>query len=408
MAKTVKPLTALEVKNAKAADKTYTMFDGGGMYLEVTPKGGKWWRFKFTFNSKARRVSLGTYPATTLDDARKKRDTAKGNIAKGIDPFPPKVVEDINAVSEKTFKEWAVWYMDKVSKDVSEGHLSRTDKIWKKDVYPSIGSIAMNDVKARDIIKIMHAMSDRGARESARKAFSAISRVYQVALANYPDDIERNPCADIKLGDVLGKSEEVHYPIITDDKELGALLSTINEYNIGNGRPISTSIILALNMIAHVFVRPHNIRHANWNDINLKDKQWVIPAKDMKTKKELIVPLSKQVIDILNEAKELNKEGLVFPSPKGKKQPLSDGALVGALRRMGYTKEDVVAHSFRGIFSTIAHEKSTFNHDVIETQLAHSVGSKVSQAYNRAVYLKERTEMMQWYSNHLEEVQNAV
>ena len=166
-------------------------------------------------------------------------------------------------------------------------------------------------------------------------------------------------------------------------------------------------------MIAHVFVRPGNIRSMVWEDIDLKKKQWIIPASKMKTKKELIVPLSEQVLDILKAAEALNPEkllmkrgddnlgALVFPSPKSKTQPLSDGAMVGALRRIGYTTEDIVAHSFRGIFSTIAHEKSEYSHDVIETQLAHSVGSKVRQAYNRAIYLKERTEMMQWYSTLL-------
>ncbi len=167
-----------------------------------------------------------------------------------------------------------------------------------------------------------------------------------------------------------------------------------------------TSTRLALLMIANTFVRPHNIRHAKWSQINFDTAQWIIPAKEMKIRRELIVPLSTQVIEILKEAQTIsNPNSYVFPSPKSKTTPLSDAALVGALRRLGYTKEQIVAHSFRGIFSTLAHEAAKYDHAVIETQLAHSVGSSVSQAYNRARYLKERTEMMQWYSDLLESYQ---
>lgn len=389
-----------QVKNMKATEKTATYSDGNGMHLEVTASCSKRWRFRYRFNGKAKLVSLGVYPEITLKDARTRRDEARIKVAKDIDPFPKKTKRaDTKAMEEskeKTFKEWSEYYMVKVADDVSETHLARSLKGFKADVYPYIGAMMMNDIKPKHIIQILNVMAARDAKESAKKVFSSISRVFQVCMANFPDDIERNPTKDIAMKDILGKRKEVHYPIITEQKELGALLTSIDGYT-GH-----TSTKIALKMIANVFVRPHNIRHAEWSEFNLKTKQWVIPANKMKTRNELIVPLSKQVMQIVSEAKKYSGESkYLFPSPKSINTPLSDGALVGALRRLGYTKDEIVAHSFRGIFSTIAHEQAKFSHDVIETQLAHSVGSAVSKAYNRAEHLPQRVEMMQWYSDLL-------
>ena len=392
-------LTNTQLKTLKGKDKLYRVTDYDGLSIEVPVKGKLRWRFRYRFDNKAIQKSFGTYPEVSLKDARTLRDDARVLIAKDIDPFPAKVVEE--KVEEKIFQEWSEYYLEKVSDDVTETHLTRVLKGFKADVYPYIGKMPMNVIKAKNIIQVVNVMAERGAKESAKKVFSSISRCFQVCMANFPDDIERNPCKDIALRDLLGKRKETHYPIITDSKELGILLNAISEYQ-GH-----TSTRLALLMIAHTFVRPHNIRHAKWEQINFDTKQWIIPAKEMKTRKELIVPLSTQVVAILREVQSIsNPDSYVFPSPKSKTTPLSDAALVGALRRLGYTKEQIVAHSFRGIFSTLTHELAKFDHAVIETQLAHSVGSSVSQAYNRALYLKERTQMMQWYSDLLEKFQN--
>jgi len=392
-------LTNTQLKTLKGKDKLYRVTDYDGLSIEVPIKGKLRWRFRYRFDNKAIQKSFGTYPEVSLKNARTLRDDARVLIAKDIDPFPAKVVEE--KVKEKTFKEWSEYYLEKVSDDVTETHLTRVLKGFKADVYPYIGKMPMNVIKAKNIIQVVNVMAERGAKESAKKVFSSISRCFQVCMANFPDDIERNPCKDIALRDLLGKRKETHYPIITDSKELGILLNAMSEYQ-GHA-----STRLALLMIAHTFVRPHNIRHAKWEQINFDTEQWIIPTKEMKTRKELIVPLSTQVVAILREVQNIsNPDSYVFPSPKSKTTPLSDAALVGALRRLGYTKEQIVAHSFRGIFSTLTHELAKFDHAVIETQLAHSVGSSVSQAYNRALYLKERTQMMQWYSDLLEKFQN--
>ncbi len=393
-------LTNSQLKALKSKDKLYRVSDFDGLSIEIPIKGKLRWRFRYRFNNKAFQKSFGTYPEVSLKEARILRDEAREKIAKNIEPFLSKKLQEVKK-DEKTFKEWSEYYLEKVSDDVTETHLTRVLKGFKADVYPYIGDMYMNDIKAKNVIGIINIMAERGAKESAKKVFSSISRCFQVCMASFPDDIERNPCKDIALKDLLGKKKEAHYPIITDSKELGILLNAITEYQ-GHD-----STRLALLMIAHTFVRPHNIRHAKWEQINFNTAQWIIPAKEMKTRKELIVPLSTQVIKILKEAKNIsNPDSYIFPSPKSKTTTLSDAALVGALRRLGYTKEQIVAHSFRGIFSTITHEAAKFNHDVIETQLAHSVGSSVSQAYNRAIYLKERTQMMQWYSDLLEKYQN--
>ena len=433
-----KVLDGVEVVSDKLTSTTYD--DGGGLALEVTPDGSKRWRFRYTFEGKRKLNSLGLYPQITLSNARILRDLAKVAIAKKINPFPakevipvvipiqddwedtfhkykklistedktPSVLKRTTALQEhllnknSTFKQWSEYYLLKVIGDVTETHLVRTRKGFKADVYPFIGNIPMNDVKPKNIITILTTMTNRGAKESAKKVFSSVSRVYDVCIANFPDEVELNPTKSVSLKDVVGKTVKKHYPLITEAKELGTLLNSIDSYT-GH-----TSIKLALKMIANVFVRPINIRLAEWTDINLKTKQWCIPAKKMKTRKELIVPLSEQVIEILKEAKKNSDNSIyLFPSPKSATTPLSDGALVGALRRLGYGSDEIVAHSFRGIFSTIAHEENEYVHDVIEIQLAHTVGSSVSQAYNRAEHLVQRTEMMQWYSDLLTIYQDA-
>lgn len=398
-------LNAKQVQNLKATDKTTTHADGNGMHLEVTPSGSKRWRFRYRFDGKAKLISLGTYPEVSLAEARDLRNKYRTLIRQNIDPRPPEIKKEATeaiARREKTFKEWSEYYTEKVVNEVTETHLQRSIKGWKKDVYPIIGDMAINDIKPKHIIQILNVMSDRGAKESAKKVFSSISRVYDICIANYPDEIEANPTKSVSLKDVVGKTVKKHYPIITEAKELGTLLNLIDSYN---GYP---TIKLALKMIANVFVRPLNIRQAKWSEINFDTAQWVIPANKMKTRKELIVPLSTQVIQILKEAQQYsNTDSYIFPSPKSTTQPLSDGTLVGALRRIGYSSDEIVAHSFRGIFSTIAHEKNQYSHEVIETQLAHSVGSSVSQAYNRSQHLQARTEMMQWYSNLLDSYQES-
>jgi integrase len=403
MARKIIPLTATQIKETKPKEKDFKLFDGGGLFLLITKRGTKLWRLKYKFDGKEKLLSLGAYPTISLAKARELREVYKLDIANGISPSEVKQENKLIQQQESikylnTFKIIALERLEKVKADISESHYKRSFNGLKNDVYPIIGDIPIKEVKAKDIKKVLNKMMERNIRTSAKKVHSAISKTFKYAIAK--DLAESNPAMEIGLEEILGKANKRHYPTITDDKGIKNLLISIKDYT----GELSTKY--ALLMLAYTFVRPTNVRLALWSEIDLNTKQWIIPAKKMKTKDEFIVPLSQTLITLLEEIKLYSGDSkYLFPSTKSKSTPLSDGALLGAIRRMGYTKEEFTPHGFRAMFSTIAHEKSPFKYEVIETQLAHSVGNAVSQAYNRAKYLNERVELMEWWSEYLDEVQ---
>ena len=402
MARTVTPLTDTKIKTAKAKDKDYKLFDGGGLFLLVTKRNTKLWRLKYKFDGKEKLLALGAYPEVSLSKARELRETNKKLLADGVNPNEAKqeLKEQHHKEDTKhlhTFKAIALQRLEKIKDDISEPHYKGTLRGFVNDTFPYIGDKDINDITSRDIIALLKKMMERDVRNSTQKVYQQIGKTFKYAVAHGIAD--RNPCADIEISEIIGKTNEQHYPTITDNTGIKNLLTSINEY----GGELSTKY--ALLFLAYTFVRPSNVRLALWSEIDLKNKQWVIPAKKMKTKDEFIVPLTDTVIALLEDIKLYSGDSpYLFPSTKSKTTPLSDGALLGAIRRMGYTKEEFTPHGFRAMFSTIAHEKSGFAYDVIETQLAHSVGNSVSQAYNRAKYLDERVKLMQWWSNYLNEV----
>jgi len=402
MARTVTPLTDTKIKTAKQKEKDYKLFDGGGLFLLVTKRNTKLWRLKYRFDGREKLLALGAYPEISLSKARELREINKKLLADGINPSAAK--QEIRELQHKedtkhlnTFKTIALQRLEKIKEDISEPHYKGTLRGFVNDTFPYIGNKNINDITSRDIIAILKRMMERDIRNSTQKVYQQIGKTFKYAVAHGIAD--RNPCADIEIGEIIGKTNEQHYPTITDNTGIKNLFTSINEY----GGELSTKY--ALLFLAYTFVRPSNVRLALWSEIDLKNKQWVIPAKKMKTKDEFIVPLTDTVIALLEDIKLYSGDSpYLFPSTKSKSTPLSDGALLGAIRRMGYTKEEFTPHGFRAMFSTIAHEKSGFAYDVIETQLAHSVGNSVSQAYNRAKYLNERVKLMQWWSNYLNEV----
>ena len=402
MARSTKPLTDKEIKEARPKAKEYKLFDGGGLYLSVTPEGGKWWRLKYRFDGKEKRLSLGTYPDTSLKAARAKRDSMKADIAAGIDPAAErkkdKEVEAVERIkSENTFEKVARERLEKVKHSISEVHYARQLNAFKNDAFPLIGSQHIDDVTAPDLVALLNRMSERDANESARKLFYSISKTFKWAVAH--GKAVRNPAADIDLSELLGGKSKNNYPTITDDEGIAALLKAIDGYK----GDFTTRA--ALQMAPYVFVRPFNLRHAEWSEFDLKAKRWTIPGDKMKTGHDLIIPLTDSVLAILEEVRPFTGDSrYVFPSVRSKISPMSENTLNAALRRLGYTKDEMVSHGFRAMFSTVAHEKSGFDHAVIETQLAHSVGNSVSRAYNRAQYLQERVKLMQWWSDYLDEV----
>ena len=405
MPRVITPLNDKQIKALKQKEKAYTKADGNGLQLLIKPNGSKLWEFLYKSPTllKRRKTSFGTYPDTNLKTARSKRTEYITKIRNGIDPLEEKQAikqakEDIQVKAKNTFKRIALERLDLIKEDISESHYKRMVRGFKNDVFPFIGDTPINDIIAQDIILILKTMMKRNVRNSTQKVHQSISKTFKWAVAN--DKAERNPANDIDLIEIVGKSKEQHYPTITDNQGIKNLLLSIKEYQ----GELSTKY--ALLMLSYTFVRPSNVRLALWSEIDLNAKQWVIPAKKMKTRDEFIIPLSDTLIALLEEVKQYAGDSpYLFPSTKSKTTPLSDGALLGAIRRMGYSKEEFTPHGFRAMFSTIAHEKSPFKYDVIETQLAHSVGNSVSQAYNRAKYLDERVELMQWWSDYLDEVQ---
>jgi len=403
MARKVIPLTDTKIRTSKPKNKDYKLTDGGGLYLLVTKAGGKHWKLKYRFNGKEKKLSLGAYPNISLSDARNLREVHKKELANGINPSEIKKEKQKLQHQEankhlNTFKAIALQRLEKIQDDISIPHYKGTLRGFVNDTFPYIGDKDINEITSKDIIDILKIMMERNVKNSTQKVYQQIGKTFKYAVAH--GIVDRNPCSDFDISEIVGKTNEQHYPTITDNQGIKNLLISIKEY----GGELSTKY--ALLWLAYTFVRPTNARLALWSEIDLQAKQWVIPAKKMKTKDEFIVPLSDTIIELLKEIKLYSGDSpYLFPSTKSKTTPLSDGALLGAIRRMGYTKEEFTPHGFRAMFSTIAHEKSGFTYDVIETQLAHSVGSSVSQAYNRAKYLDERVKLMQWWSDYLNGVQ---
>lgn len=394
------PLSDTKIKASKPKEKDYKLSDGAGLYLLISKAGGKHWKLKYRINNKEKKLSLGSYPSITLLKARELRQKHKTEIANGIDPS--EVIKDTkmsiieNDIKlENTFQKIALERLSKIQADISESHYKRSHMGLVNDVFPYIGQKSIDDVTAKDIINILQIMMKRDIRNSAKQVYHSISKTFKWAIANAK--AQRNPAMDIDVSEIIGISKEKHYPTITDDDGVKKLLTNIEKY----GGELSTK--LALKMMAYTFVRTINIRFALWEEIDFEAKLWSIPAKKMKTKSDFIIPLTTIMIELLENMKLYSGDGpLIFPSTKSKTTPMSDGALLGAIRRMGYTKYEFTPHGFRAMFSTIAHEKSGFKPDIIETQLAHSVGNSVSQAYNRAIYLDERIELMKWWSKYLQ------
>jgi len=403
MARITTPLSDKEVKAAKQKEKMYKLFDGGGLYLEVPVKQSKRWRIKYRFDGKEKTLSLGTYPNVSLKSARIKREEIKQFLDNGIDPSQmrkEKKEQEVQAQeeSENTFQRSATLYIEHLRPDRDEKYWNSVESAFKRLINPLIGVKNINDVKAKDIIDVLNHIQSRGTIETAHRQFTQISSVFKYAVSH--GFAERNPCNDMDKSHVLKKVQTQHYATITDNEQIGKLLYDINKYSG------AYTVRMALKFAPYVAIRPYNIRFARWKDIDFDAKLWRIPDEEMKTKQEHLIPLTKSSLKILLEVHNFTGDGeYIFPSDRNPHRPFSDTTLNKALTRMGYDSSKLVTHGFRAMFSTVANEQSNFRSEVIETQLAHKVGNEVSRAYNRAQYLQERKELMQWWSDYLDEQQ---
>ena len=387
------PLTNTAIRNAKPRVKRYRLFDSQGLYIEVAPSGGKWWRLKYRLLGKEKRLSLGVYPEVSLKDAREKRDQARRSLSEGADPIEARKLQSIadGTSFEAVAREWFI----KFAPGWSESHANRILRRLENDVFPWLGSRSIDQIDPPELLKVARRIESRGALETAHRAIRNCGQVFRYAVATGRAD--RDPTTD--LNGALPPARSRHYPTITDPEAISDLLRAIGGYQ---GSPITRA---ALRIAPLVFVRPGELRHAEWPDINLKSAEWRIPPEKMKHRRIHLVPLSRQAIPILKELQLLTGHGqYLFPGRRSPRRPMSENTINAALRNLGYDKNQMTGHGFRSMASTLLNEQGCWHPDAIERQLAHVEGNSVRAAYNYAEHLEERRRMMQWWADYLDEL----
>lgn len=390
------PLSDVAIRKAKPTDKTQRLFDGGGLYLEVSPAGGKWWRLKYRHGGKEKRLSLGTYPEVSLAEARGRRDAARKLLAADVDPAEHRKAEKAagEARAGNSFEVVAREWLAK--RDWVDSYTVKVTAWLEKDVFPWLGSRPIAELTAPDFLKVGRRIEERGAIESAHRVLQNCGQIMRYAIAT--GRAERNPVADLK--GALRAAPEKHHAAITDPKAVGALLRAIDGYA---GSLVTKS---ALRLAPLVFVRPGELRQAEWSEIDLGAAEWNIPAEKMKTRQPHLVPLAAQAVAVLQELEPVTgRSRYVFPSARSPKRPMSNNAVLSALRRMGYEKDEMSGHGFRAMARTILDEVLHFRPDYIEHQLAHAVRDPNGRAYNRTAHLPERRKMMQAWADYLDTLQ---
>lgn len=393
------PLTFTTIEALKPAEKPYAKADGGGLIIQVQPNGAKWWRLRYRHDGKAKMLSFGTYPDVSLADARAKRDSAKKQLAAGIDPSEARKqakAED-EAFKQNTFSVWADKWFEHWKEDKSPSHADYTQRRLSADILPAIGDMPIARITAVHIADIIRSISQRGAMDVAKKSKQTISQVFRYTIANdNSHTVTRNPALDIMYSDIV-KPRKAKNLARVDIKELPALLRAIDT---SETRAVTR---IAIKLMAYTFVRTSELIEARWNEFDLAAKEWRIPAERMKMPSPHIVPLANQAVELLQTLKKITGHGgLLFPNQNYHSKPMSNGTILMALKRMGY-KGKMTGHGFRGIASTALHEHG-FDHQHIELQLAHSPRDAVSAAYNHALYLKQRASMMQQWADYLDKL----
>ncbi len=383
------------IRSAKAKPKQYKLYDEGGLFLIVKPSGGKLWRFKYRHMGKEQQLSLGTFPDVGLKEARKRRDEARAQMARGLNPAFEKKREAaaLSVSAANTFKAVAD---ELIAKREQEGlkEITTGKARWLlSQLEPAIGQRPIADIEPYELLAILKKVELSGRHETAKRLLAFSGRVFRFAVAT--TRARRNIAADLQGALVSPKVK--HHAAIIDPKGVGALLRAIDGFD---GQPTT---LWALQLAPHVFVRPGELRQAEWSEIDLDAAVWRIPGARMKMNREHVVPLSTQAVAILKTAGELTGDGrYVFPSVRTSRRPMSENTLNAALRRMGYTSDDMTSHGFRSTASTLLNESGKWSVDAIERALAHGDTDSVRAAYHRGAHWEERVKMAQWWSDHLD------
>ncbi|MFU2209339.1 tyrosine-type recombinase/integrase [Solidesulfovibrio sp. C21] len=399
MPKKVVPLTDAGVRNAKPRAKAYKMADGGGLYLEVLPTGGKSWRFKYRFDGPEKRLVFGLWPDVTLKRARQLREEARSLVAAGIDPGVALKQEKAKALADAvTFEKVAREWLAKTSPTWSASHAEKMIKRFEKELFPWLGTRPIREIMPTELLAVIRRIEARGANDTARRMLQSSGQVFRYAVAC--GLAERDISTDLK-GALKPRSVK-HHASITDPKEVARLLRCIDDYTG------SFVVRCALRIAPLVFVRPGELRQAEWGEFDFDKAEWRIPAERMKMKEQHIVPLSRQALAILKELYPLTGSGrYVFPGRGAGVRPMSENTLNAALRYLGFDKTEMTSHGFRSMASTLLNEMG-YPPDVIERQLAHGERDTVRAAYNFAQYLPERRKMMQTWADYLDTLKAGV
>lgn len=394
------PLTDVAIRNAKPRPKPYKLGDSLGLFLLVQPAGGKLWRLKYRVDGKEKKLSIGSYPEVGLAEARRRRDDARELLSFGKDPSREKKRKKVQAQiqAETTFAAIAAEFCEKRRRDGQKAWALATatrSEYLLSLLKGSIGKLPIADIEPADVLSAVRKIEGKGKLESARRTLQLASAVFRYAVATAR--LSSDPTRDLR--GALTAPTVTHYGAIIDPVRVGELLRSIDGYE---GQPITK---LAMQMAPHVFVRPGELRHAEWAEFDLEGALWTIPASKTKMRKDHLVPLSRQAIAILEDIRTLTgPDGYVFPSIRSRKRPMSDNTINAGLRRLGYATDEMTAHGFRAMASTLLNESGKWHPDAIERALAHGDSDKVRAAYHRGAHWKERVAMAQWWSDYLDQL----
>ena len=390
-----KPLSALALKNAALREKVYRLFDGGGLYIQIAPSGSRHWRMKYRFAGKEKVLAFGAYPEVSLAEARDRREDARKALRSGIDPSAQKKLAAQVAADrvQNSFESLAREWLQKKSGELRGSTHRKAVALLEAWAFPWIGKMPIATITPRILLElVLRRVEKEGKIETAHRLKQRCGQVFRYAIAS--GRAERDPTPDLRGALIAVKSTNL--PAFTDPQKIGILLRAIDYYD-GN---IVTRY--ALKITPYVFARPGELRHAEWSEIDLENGMWVIPASKMKMGADHLVTLAEQVVSLLRELVQVTGSNqYVFSGLHSRRRPMCENTINLALRRMGYTGKEMVAHGFRSVASTLLNEQG-WPSDVIERQLAHAERNEVRRAYNRAKYLPERRKMMQAWADYLD------
>ncbi|MFT5766637.1 MAG: integrase [Halioglobus sp.] len=398
------PLKDTNCRNAKPQDKPYRLYDEQGLYLEVQPNGGRYWRLKYRFMGKEKRLALGVYPEVGLQEARSKRGDARAQLAGGHDPSlqkrMAKVVSQLD--HQHTFQSVAQQWLQVREQSWAPDYTRTVRQRLELNAYPWLGPLPIRAISTPILVENLQRIIKRGASETARRVAQIYKQIFEFAEA-----AGITPSNQIgNLSRTLPSKRVKHFAAVTDPKQLGTLLKAMDGYTG------TLPVCCALKLAPLLFCRPGDLRHMEWLEVDLDAGEWLIPGHKMKglttnkqDRPDHLIPLSRQAVAILRELKPLTcRHKYVFPSARGGDRPISNNAVLSALRRMGISGDEMTGHGFRATARTVGAEILGLRPDLLEHQLAHTVKNPLGRAYDRSSFLPERREMMQVWSNYLDEI----